>query len=392
MANLEQQFASDPSRLQGKVRRLERAKGRVSTLMKKEVLPRGMGYNLVSLGTLRSNPVGGAGWQTMATPDGSTNVCMPDPSVVTPALNTLSYAPQEYVVKTAPICSIDASMSYEYAQQVMNIRENFAGTIVDVWEDKSKEMFQYWSGQKIIFNSSVTTGTGTTFPNVAATYAASQELLDPLWEQIIQNGGWEEPYAYSNGQPLIPAIMSPEAHRTIIKGSSSVREDFRFAQMGKGREGADLLQAWGVDRPYGGYMHIIDPKMKRYNFTGGVYVEVPYYADSSSSIGGPSSIVNPDYITAGYEVMYLYHPEAVVRQTPTPIGSVGSDTKFMATDYNGSIVWRNIPNETTNLFENSGVWAAQLIAAWKPTVKRQFAISVMVKRCPAIVGTGCASY
>ena len=392
MPNYDQIFASDASRIQDKVRRLERAKGRMAALMKKMTLPRGQGFNYVSVGTLRSNPVGGAGWTNIATPDGSANNCQPDPAVVTPALNTLSYSPEQYVLKTYDICAIDGSMAYQSPEQIMNIRENFAGTIVDLWDTRSKYWYQYWSGNKIIFNSSVTTGTGTAFPNVEATYQASQELLDPIWEQIIQNGGWEEPYAYSNGQPLIPAIMSPEAHRAIIKGRSSVREDFRFAQMGKGREGSDLLQAWGVDRPYGGYMHIIDPKMPRYNFTGGVYVEVPYYTTAASSIGGDQAVVNPDYLTANFEVMYLFHPEAVVRKTPAPIGSIGSDTKFMATDYNGNIVWRNIPNATTNIFENQGFYAAQLIAAFAPTVKRQFAYSLMVKRCPAIVGQGCASY
>lgn len=391
MANLEQIFASDPSRLQGKVRQLLRAKGRVAALMKKENYPDGIGFNPVSLGTLRSNPAGGSGWVTLATPDGNSNNCTPEPSVVTPALNTLAYTIEQQITKSYPICLNDVRMSYMYAEQVMNIRNNFVGTIVDTWEDRSKYWFQYWAANKIIANTSVTSGSGTAFPNVAATYVASQEFLDPLWQQIIQDGGGEEPYAMSNGAACIPAIMSIEAHRTIIKGSSSVREDFRFAQMGKGYEGAQLLQSWGVDKPYGGFMHVIDPRMPRYNFTGGAYVEVPYYAtNGSSSIGGDSAIVNPDYITAGYEVMYLWHPEAVTRQTPRPMGSAGSDTKFMAVNYTGDIVWRNIPNETTNPMENSGSWYAQLIAAFKPTLKRQYAYAIMFKRCPSIIGQTCA--
>ncbi len=388
MPDLNQIFAADASRLNGKIMRIGRAKGRMSQMIKKEVYPNGMGFNPVSLGTLRSNPVGGGGWVTLATPDGESNNCMPEPSVVTPALNTLAYTIEQTAIKSYPICLTDGRFGYEWEQQVANSRENFAGTIVDTWEDRTKYWYQYWSPNKIIYNTSLTTGSGTAFPNVEATYYAGQELLDPLWQQIIQNGGGEE-YGQSNGQALIPLIMSPEASREIIKGSSAVREDFRFAEMGKGAQ-ATLLKSWGSDKPYGGFLHVIDPRMKRYNFTNGAYVEVPYYADASSTIGGDQSIVNPDYTTAGYEVMYVFHSEAVIRQTPTPMGSLGSDTKFRATNYNGDIGWFNIPNETTNLFSAYGVYAAQLIAAFKPSVKRQYSYAIMLKRCPNIVGSVCS--
>jgi len=390
MANLNNIFASDTTRLQGRVYQLLRAKGRVAALIKKESFPNGIGFNPITVNTLRSNPVGGSGWVTVAQEDGTANNCMPEPSVVTPALSTIAYTIEQQLTKSAPICLTDARFGYMFQEQVKNNRENFVATIVDTWEDRSKYWYQYWSAHKIINNASQTEGSGTAFPNVEATYIASQEQLDPLWTRIMQDGGGEEPYAMSNGAACIPAIMSPDAHRAIIKGSASVREDFRFAQMGKGYEGAQLLQSWGVDKPYGGFMHVIDYRMPRYNFVAGAYVQVPYYTTASSTIGGLQSVLNPDYESANFEVIYLFHPEAVIRQTPAPMGSVGSDTKFLAANYNGDIVWRNIPNETTNLMENTGVWAAQLMAAFKPSVKRNYAYSLMVRRCPQITGTTCS--
>jgi hypothetical protein len=389
MANLNQTFVSDASRLQGRVYNLLRATGRVAALLKKENFPDGIGYNPVTVNTLRSNPVGGSGWVTVTQEDGSGNNCQVDPSVVSPALSTQAYTIEQQMTKSSPICLTDARFGYQFQEQVMNIRTNFVATIVDTWENRSKYWFQYYAGHKIINNASQTEGTGTSFPNVEATYIASQEQLDPLWTRIMQDGGGEEPYAYSNGAACIPAIMSPDAHRAIIKGSSSVREDFRFAQMGKGYEGAQLLQSWGVDKPYGGFMHVIDYRMPRYNFVGGAYVEVPYYTTAAATVG-TQVILNPDYEAANFEVIYLFHPEAVIRQTPKPLGSVGSDTRFLAANYNGDIIWRNIPNETTNLFENQGVWAAQLMAAWKPTVKRNYAYALMVRRCNVITGTTCS--
>jgi len=355
--------------------------------MKKENFPDGIGYNPITVNTLRSNAVGGSGWVTIAQEDGSANNCTPDPSVVSPALLTQPYVIEQQITKTYPICLTDARFGYQFEEQVKNIRQNFVATIVDLWEDRSKYWFQYYAN-KVVANQAGTTGTASTFPNVAADYIASQAILDPLWFQIMQAGGGEEPYAMSNGASIIPAIMSPEAHRNIIAGSTAVRDDFRFAQMGKGYDGAQLLQSWGVDKPYGGFMHVIDYRMPRYNFTNGAYVAVPYYTTASASIG-TQVIVNPDYVAALYEVVYLWHPEAVIRQTPKPMGSVGSDTKFMALNYNGSVTWRNFPTES-NPLENQGSWYAQLIAAFKPTSKKTYAYAIMFRRCNVAVGSGCA--
>jgi len=382
-------FASDTTRLNGKVYQLLRAKGRVAALIKKQNMVDGQGYNPITVNTLRSNPVGGSGWVTVAQEDGTANNCQPDPSVVTPALSTIAYTIEQQMIKSYTVCLTDARFGYMFQEQVKNNRENFVATIVDTWEDRSKYWFQYWSAHKIINNVSQTEGSGTAFPNVEATGIASQEQLDPLWTRIMQDGGGEEPYAMSNGAACIPAIMSPEAHRNIIKGSSSVREDFRFAQMGKGYEGAQLLQSWGVDKPYGGFMHVIDYRMPRYNFTDGAYVEVPYYTTAAATIG-TQVILNPEYESANFEVIYLFHPEAVIRETPKPLGSVGGDTRFNATNYNGDVQWFNIPNETTNLFSNQGLWAAHLMASWKPTAKRNYAYALMVRRCPQVLVTPCS--
>ena len=216
---LNNSFASDASRLEGRVRRRMRAKGRVAALLQKEPFPDGIGYNPITVNTLRSNPVGGSGWVTISQPDGTSNNCQPDPGIVSPALSTQPYQIEEQMLRSNTICLTDIQVGYLFEEQVKNNRENFTDSIVDVWEDRSKYWFQYYSGSKIINNASQTESNGTTFPNVPATYMASQDQLDPLWQRIIQDGGGEEAYAMSNGAACIPAIMSMEAQRPIRPGS-----------------------------------------------------------------------------------------------------------------------------------------------------------------------------
>lgn len=383
-------FVRDSSRLMGRIYQIMRAKGRVSALMRKEELPDGMGYNYITPVVKRSNATGGAGWQALSATDGTVNNCVPNPSLVNSATTTLNYGPEQIAIHSEKICFLDARMAYMFQEQVAAKRENFAGVIVDTWEDRDKKAFFDNAGHKIVFDGSMTESTGATMPAVAPTSKITQDLLDYLWQRIIQDGGGEEPYAMSNGAALIPAVMSIDAHRTLIKGSADIRQDFRYAEMGKGVEGATLLKAWGVDKPYGGFLHTIDVRMPRFNFVNGAWVEVPYYISQATTIGN-EAIVNPAYMNAEYEDMYLWHPDVVHRLVPKPRGTVGADTRGRAVNYNGEVMWLNIPDEIENPYEDTGFWAARMVAAYKPA-KVQYGYVVRFKRCPNVATEPCPAY
>jgi hypothetical protein len=390
MANLNEIFARDAERIQGDIYHIQRDQGRVSALIKKETLPEGMGYNFTTPVIQRSNRTGGAGWVEVQAEDGTGNNCTPTPGVTTSAIDILSWSAEKRVEKSDVICLDDAWSAYNFTEQVTRKREEFVATIVDLWEDADKDHFFKAAGHKIVFNGSLTEGNSTTMPASAATYQINQDLLDSIRSRGLRDGMGKEPYAMRDGGPVLPLILSDEAHRTLIKGDASIREDFRFAEMGKGVEGATLLKAWSVDKSYGGFMHIIDTKMPRFNFTGGAWVPVPFYTTASATIG-TKLVLNPAYLTAEYEDAYVWHPDVVHRLTPKTRSSVGADTKFAGFGYNGEVVWRNIPNVDDNLMENQGFWAAQLYAAWKP-IKVQYGYVVRFKRCPSIIGAACPTY
>lgn len=386
---LDQYFISDASRIEGKVNQIQRVHGRVSALMKKEVLPDGIGFNFSTVVVNRSIGTGG-GWVDVSAPDGSGNNCVPTPTIVNPSMSNLTYTAVQTYVKSNPICFQDYRRAYNWPEQIKAIRENFVENIVDIWENEDKLLFFTNAGHKIVFDASLTeTTNGTTMPATVATSTINQNLLDRLYTRIIQDGGGREAYAMKSGAPIITAIMSEEAHRTIIKGDDSVREDFRWADSGKG-EGAILLQSWNIDRVYGGFLHCIDNKMPRFDFVNGAWVERPFYITSATTVGD-QAIVNPAYEEAEFEDVYLWHPDVVHRQVPKPLGSVGADTRGMAVKFNGEVVWRNIPNEDTNPMEDTGFYAARLYAAYKP-IKIRYGYCIRVKRCPNVATTTCPAY
>lgn len=387
--NINQMFAEDASRIQGDVNFIQRDTGRVSALMKKEALPEGMGHNFSTPVVQRSNRTGG-GWTEVVDPTGAQNNCVPTAGVTTSAIDILSWTASKRVERSDTICLDDAWAAYDFTEQVMRKREEFVNTIVDIWEDSDKAGFFTAAGHKIVFNGSLTEGTSTTMPATAATSQLTQALLDSIRSRAIRDGAGREPYAMKNGAPLLPLILSDEAQRTLLLNDASIRRDFNYAEMGKGSEGSKILQRWGVDTGYGGYLHIIDTKMPRYNFTGGAWVEVPFYTTAAATIG-TKLVLNPDYLTAEYEDAYVWHPDVVHRMVPKTRTSVGADTQFGGFDYNGTVKWTNIPNLADNPLENQGQWFAQLYRAYKP-IKVQYGYVLRFKRCPNIVTSPCPAY
>lgn len=386
---LDQYFIEDASRITGEIETVSRARGRVSALMKKQVLPDGLGHNFSSVITNRSRRSGG-GWVNVSLTNGTANNCVPSPSTVSPSRTQYSYVARQTSVHSNKICFEDARAAYNFKQQVAADRENFKAEIVDTWEDEDKAQFISAAGHKIILNSSLTeSGFGAAIPNSAATSQITQAHLDRFYMQILQDGGGMEPYAFKSGAPLLPLICSMEASRAIQKGDSSIREDIRFAEQGDG-DAARLLQNWSVDRAFGGFMHIIDVKMPRYDFVGGAYVERPFYSDSATTIG-EEAVVSSAYINAAYEAAFIWHPDVIHREVPKAIGSVGADTTGRATNFNGEVMWLNIPDETENPYSDIGFWAARLKAAYRP-VKPRYGYVLIFKRCPGIASVDCPAY
>ena len=387
---LDQYFISDASRIEGKIDHIQRVSGRVSALMKKGVLPNGMGFNFSTVVVKRSQGTGG-GWVAVSNPDGSGNNCVPTPTVINPAMTQISYSAMQTALFSNDICFRDLAAAYDANEQVAAIRENFVGNVVDSWEVQDKAQFFKHAGHKIVFNASLTeTTSGTTMPATVPTSAINQAILDALYVRATQDGAGEETsYAKRQGAPILPLICSQEAHRTIIKGDDSIRNDFRWADSGKS-DGAVLLQSWGIDREYGGYNHIIDSRMPRFDFVAGAWVGRPFYSDVATTIGN-EAVVNPAYESAGYEDAYIWNPDVVTRQVPKAMTSFGSGTSAKAMSLNGDVVWLNIPDKDDNPFSNTGFFAASLYAAYKPR-KVQYGYVIRYKRCPNVATSACPAY
>jgi hypothetical protein len=359
-----------------------------------ETWPEGMGYNLGHIIWERSGAVGGSGW-VQVTPNTGTTLgsCNPDPSVVSPANTTRSTNLFERTFVTDRICTWDISQAFNFKQQIKAIRDNFRKVITDSWEDQNRDQYIIQSQNKMVLVDGVggayptkTNGTSVTdFPLIQATSPVSQKVLDEIRFNLIRNGADQSDgerkgsYGMQDGQPVFAVVMSGEAQQGIFQNgstiyqSSRINQDLRYAQPSK------LLQAYGVDRSYAGWFHLIDNKAPRYNWVNGQYVRVPFYVDADAT-NGTKQNVNPDYLTATYELVIVFLPTVMTRLIPKEFSAAGSGANFVPWNFMGAVQWLNIRDNECNPWGNKGYWGAWLAAGYMPNqVENGYAI--MTKRC-----------
>lgn len=382
----------DASRIVGEIYRIQRAKGIISMLMDRGELPEGQGYNYNTVVYKRSQNTGGNDWQVINQEDGTSNNCVTQPDTINPASTLIPWQAYMRLVQGNTICFEDLRRAYDARAQLSAQQDNFAEQVQTLWENKDNERFFYYSGHKVIANSSLTENVNSpVMPLTPPSTRGIQSILDILYDRIASDGGYEESWPKQNSGPLIPAIMSMQQQRNILKEDDSIRNDIRYGQMGEDSKGW-LFQNWGMDHSYGGFMHKINLLQPRYDWTGTAWVERAYYTNVATTIGSEAD-VSPAYQNAAYEDIYLWHPQVVKRNMPRPMGSYGSKTAFNPVKWNGDVMWINIPNNDPsssyyNPLENQGNYLAAMQAGWMP-VKNQYGFALRVQRCSKFTASAC---
>ncbi len=394
-SNLNQYFESDASRIVGEIARIRRAKGIMSELIMKGELPEGAGYNYNQVVWKRSGGNQGSGvtgWTDIVQETGSTNNCVSTPTTVNPASTLLSWTAQMRLIQSNTICFEDLRRAYDPREQLNDLQENFADVIQNVWEDRDNYQWFLNSGHKMIANASLTENVNSTdMPLTAPTTRGIQGILDILYERIANDGGYEENWPKQDSGPLIPAIMSMQQNRNILKEDDSIRNDIRYADMGEG-SASWLFQNWGMTRSYGGYVHKVNLLQPRYDWIGSAWVRRDYYTSSATTIGNQDN-VSIEYTNASYEDIYLYHPLVVKRNMPKPMSSYGSKASFNPVKWNGDVMWINVLNNDVtspayNPMGNQGNYLAALQAGYSP-VKIQYGTALRVQRCGKFTASSC---
>ncbi len=122
----------------------------------------------------------------------------------------------------------------------------------------------------------------------------------------------------------------------------------------------------GVSHTYNGYIHMIDEAPDRYNFDAELdgdatgagedtigdadytdpWVPVPHYTLENNG-SRKRKIVNPAWLTAGFQDSFIYVKGAYLLRVPGSITGVASAT-FETQKYMGDYQWQNVKNLDRN--------------------------------------------
>jgi hypothetical protein len=168
-----------------------------------------------------------------------------------------------------------------------------------------------------------------------------------------------------------------------------LRQDIRYA------DPSELVQPLGVKRSYGGWYHLEDIEIPRYDYITGLggnpwirrypFVELP---TSNGSTWEP----NPLYDTAEFELLYDFHPN-VYEESVQQVGPSIPDAPFddYPYYYSGQFFWLNIISDI-NPLGKIGRWLSVFQNGTRP-IAPYLGHCIMVKRCPNDLNMrGCQYY
>lgn len=317
-------------------------------LVPKGEWPDEMGEQISVLTYERSLPATDPTWDTVTFNDGTGSNCVPTAQQIEFAQTLRNYNLQQTALESPPICVNDLRFTFKRKKQLENCYSVLSQNTGWLWEHRHRSEYVRLSEHKVIVAPDFPEGSAS-FPTTEPVGRLTGDVLNRFYLRLNRDGAHRDGGSIDmvDGQPQYVAIMSPETDRAIVRGDYQIREDFRNTS-----RAPELLAPLGVNRAYEGFYHLIDITPPRWNFTGGVWVEVPAYV-SAAATKGNKRVVNPDYETAEYEDTIIFLPSVFKSLVPKPITAPGGNTEFDAQKYMGDWGWRNIADRVEN---PDGTW------------------------------------
>lgn len=356
----------------------------------------GMGFSYkVSTFERSFAPLTGDPWTTIAASDGDTaNACRPPTDTVGFGQTSRDVIPRHYALNTEDFCIRDIQFGWQFRNWMQMVSKALSTIPEWVWARRFTQDYVNMAGHNAVLNATSGIVDGTTFgsqdydTSSLPTGKLTQEVLDYIYMDLFREGG-ESPSGISESDqgPVFTLITSSETAKGIIFGSPGIRDDVRYAYMGKG-EMTPLVPGMPTRRrEYGGYVHEIDPYPRRFIFNGSAYVEVAPFIASSTTKGNKWE-QNPSYQAAPYEESIIWH-EGVYRDLAVnTTESTPPGWAFTPRTWLGSFSVRNILERTCNP-DGTMIFFRALFASAAEPIDPAVGWTILHARCGALDVRSC---
>lgn len=340
-------------------------------------------------------------WANVAASDGdSVNACLPPADTVGFGQTSRTYTPQHMAINTEMFCIRDIQFDFQYSEMLGKITKAFGDISSWVWASKFTRDQVRLSGHHFTLSKTAgeqddnTTWSSTTYDYNTSnppTARLSQDVLNDIYMNLYREAAGEATGLIEDtGEPVFDLLLSSEMSRAVLKSDPNLAADNRVAWTGtKDDPNSPLLVGMPIKkRQYGGFFHNIDPYVRKFTLSGGVYVQVAPFVKSSTTKGNKWEF-NPAYKAAPYEEIIVYVPGVYQSQSVNTITNPSPGWTFDPHSWLGEFSPRNILHRTCNPDGTMIFFRALFADAAKP-LNPAIGYSILALSCPGNLGlAGC---
>lgn len=362
-------------------------------LVRRGVYPAGLSETINVLTYERTAPTEAEPtWSDVVVVDGQEGgACLPPVTEIGIGSTTRNFNLKRRAIHGPRFCAEEFRTVFDLEMQLDRIASILADYTILEWDIRDRHEYFRNVQTKVsvtdCYNPTFTDTTAATYPAVCPSQPLSLSVLEKFRIKLLRDGATS--LIRNNGSPVLTVIASQEAIGNIIRQNADIRDDIRWAESGKG-DAARLLQAFGVNSTFSGFMFIADMFPRRFTCAAGVFTEVAAF-DSTAATKGQKARVRAAWEAAPYEETVIFDPDVFHQLIPQPIVAPHPKFRFDPVTYTGDWKILNIPDEVCNPDGNQ-IRHRGILAAGSMPVHPERGVAIVHQRCdPSGCVTTCTS-
>lgn len=332
-------------------------------------------------------------------PNWSPWACQKPLNEVASGTTVYEYTPMVYKERGPKICVVDPFSALEMA--LTRMETSFKDHVATLWNSWLRYQAFYNSATKIVADSTKTdfddllaNGFQTGF-KVGATPDSppSFTFLKYIMNYVVHSLLAGPEFQFGNGAEKYCKFISDQDTIDALRREADVRSDLRYvAAGGFDKDGKRALTTYSWEGPYQGIAFGVDQSVMRASAydpdtATATFVE-PFTSMAASS--GTKRVVNPDWLSAPYQVSFLIFRDSFYRMIPEEYLGEGL-TKYFPQFWGGRVRWHNQKDNDCNIDGDTGFHHWTLASAFRPE-RPEFVIPIIHTRCVANLGlTSCTA-
>lgn len=324
---------------------------------------------------------------SQASPQWNAFSCTKTPTQIATGTQEYQYTPLSHFEIGPKICVTQAFSSFKNA--IRMTEQAISDHIETLWNSWIRYQLFLLSARKCVVAAGLPlssmiggNGLGANFPTgITPNAALNFKLLKGIANYMMHVLLAGSQFQWGNGLNKHYKFISDQTTIDALRAEADVRSDLRYISAGGDPKARNALMSYSWEGPYQGIAFGVDQSITRASgintTTGQIQFVEPFLAQNVTL--GTGRVVNPDWLSAPYQVSYLCAYGSFVREVPEEFLGEGM-TRFERQNWGGKLTWHNVLDNTCNIKGDTGFHYYDLAAAMRPE-RPEFVIPILHTRC-----------